>query len=444
MITQRTLSSRMSLLVVKPFVAIVLIFLALFFGFSISLRNSLETTSCLNLSKVTELLSYQVGRELAIRNQGVAETILSSFRRELMAVSPLKMAELSVEASKDVVSDPWVCQLHGTDLHFTRSVQFGDERLGLIRGRIQLFDAVLLFLPMLLIIATGGLGCVAIAKHFFEAAEKEIILPIGRLAASNFGESFEEFAPEIQDIRNKLAESHRMLLEKERQELDLKAKVELANLARQVVHDIRSPISALNMLAAASRSIEADQRALLIGATKRINGICSLLLEKFKGVEEVIPANPRNRVQDAKALLTQLIAEKQVQYGDLNLQFNLNCTIAHSEVEIDEVEIGRVFSNLIDNAVEACEPDIGVIEISVGSDENGVSFTIADNGKGIDADILPKLGHAGATFGKSGSARGNGLGLFHAKVTTEKAGGTLQIRSRLGEGTKIKITLPHV
>jgi hypothetical protein len=70
-----------------------------------------------------------------------------------------------------------------------------------------------------------------------------------------------------------------------------------------------------------------------------------------------------------------------------------------------------------------------------------VFISVTDNGKGIPADILPKLGNAGETYGKP---HGTGLGLHHAKLCLQQWDGSISITSVEGQGTKVLLTLPRL
>ena len=69
-----------------------------------------------------------------------------------------------------------------------------------------------------------------------------------------------------------------------------------------------------------------------------------------------------------------------------------------------------------------------------------MEITVKDNGKGIPIDLLGKLGTRGETHGKED---GSGLGLFHARTSCEAWGGNLSIKSQLGVGTTVSISLPR-
>jgi hypothetical protein len=68
-----------------------------------------------------------------------------------------------------------------------------------------------------------------------------------------------------------------------------------------------------------------------------------------------------------------------------------------------------------------------------------VQITIEDTGKGISEEVLARLGSRGTSHGK---ASGSGLGLFHARASVKNWGGNLELRSKVGQGTTVIVTLP--
>jgi CheY-like chemotaxis protein len=108
-------------------------------------------------------------------------------------------------------------------------------------------------------------------------------------------------------------------------------------------------------------------------------------------------------------------------------------------IAVNEGELKRVLSNLIDNAVEASRPLDRVTVRIVGEDQH-VRLTVSDTGKGIPAEVLPRLTEQGFTHDKP---HGSGLGLYHARSFVERFGGALAIRSTVGAGTDVEIRLPQ-
>jgi hypothetical protein len=101
----------------------------------------------------------------------------------------------------------------------------------------------------------------------------------------------------------------------------------------------------------------------------------------------------------------------------------------------------RVISNLVNNAVEACQGKNGSVAIEAERCAEGFSLAILDNGKGIPAAIMGKMGQRGFTFEKEG---GLGLGVFGAKEFVESLGGQLVISSQATGGTKVNLIVPPV
>lgn len=107
---------------------------------------------------------------------------------------------------------------------------------------------------------------------------------------------------------------------------------------------------------------------------------------------------------------------------------------------IEIPEFKRVFSNIVNNAVESLPNHQGRVKIKLQRESGFSVLSVEDNGRGIPSEILPKLGSRGATFNKEG---GTGLGLSHAKSTVESWGGSLEIHSTMGIGTTVKVFLPE-
>jgi hypothetical protein len=105
----------------------------------------------------------------------------------------------------------------------------------------------------------------------------------------------------------------------------------------------------------------------------------------------------------------------------------------------DPAEFGRVISNLINNSVESLIDNKGSILVTVKSHGNMNLVEIRDNGRGISTEVLAKFGKEQVSFGKS---VGHGLGISHAYKTIETCNGKIEIDSKIGSGTLVKLILP--
>lgn len=112
-------------------------------------------------------------------------------------------------------------------------------------------------------------------------------------------------------------------------------------------------------------------------------------------------------------------------------------------VPIDSAGIHQGLMNLVDNALDAAEPQSGVV--SLGSqynpDRHAVQIRVSDNGLGIDRMHLDQLFQP---FWSTKGQRGTGLGLVVAKKVIEEHGGSIVVESSPQHGTTFTLTLPTV
>lgn len=244
--------------------------------------------------------------------------------------------------------------------------------------------------------------------------------------------------------------------EKEKAE---KARVEaISHLTRQVAHDIRSPLSALNLVSSVLVEVDEEKRLLIRNAVQRINDIANQLLEKGKETvgnksppvsNSIIQAqNSEIKTELLSPLIDSIVSEKRIQFrekqnivieADINQGYGLFA-------KVNSVELQRMISNLLNNSIEALPDFKGQVKVAIRGYRNLVNIIIQDNGKGIPEASLKKLGERGFSHGKNQneSQSGSGLGIYHAKQTTESFEGKFEVLSKEGLGTTITIHLPRV
>ncbi len=116
----------------------------------------------------------------------------------------------------------------------------------------------------------------------------------------------------------------------------------------------------------------------------------------------------------------------------------------------DERATRQIALNLLSNALKFT-PKGGTVELGARQEAVGdyVDFWVKDNGKGIPATIIEKIGQPFIQAGKAynASSTGTGLGLAISKALTERMGGSFEIRSSVGSsgppGTTVTIRLPR-
>ena len=242
-------------------------------------------------------------------------------------------------------------------------------------------------------------------------------------------------------------------IEKEKSE---KVRVEaISSITRQVAHDIRSPLSALNLVSGTLLEISEEKRLLIRNAVQRINDIANQLLENSKHSSvsystSVINSqskilNNELKIELLSSVIDSIVSEKRIQYRELQdvvIEADINQGYGLF-ARVNTVELQRMISNLLNNSVEALNNAKGNIKVVIRGYSEVVNLIIQDDGCGIPEYLVNKLGKSEISYGKSNTESGSGLGLFHAKKTTENFGGKFEILSKEGLGTTIVINLPR-
>ena len=107
-------------------------------------------------------------------------------------------------------------------------------------------------------------------------------------------------------------------------------------------------------------------------------------------------------------------------------------------VDADAGKLRQVIANLVRNAADAT-PSGGEITVDVRLEDGGAAVEVRDNGSGISVDAMPRVFQAFFTT----KTHGTGLGLPIAQSIIEAHGGKLEISSRAGQSTCVRMWIPR-
>lgn len=240
-----------------------------------------------------------------------------------------------------------------------------------------------------------------------------------------------------------------------KKEIDIALTQQHNKIARQVAHDIRSPLTCLDTIAKRSNSLNDNEKSLIEKSVSRINEVAEDLLKKERDGKSTSDSSlsmiTQQNIQASQSdisdinlasLITDTINEKSLEYStneNLKIQSMIDPSAVDSHVKMNPKKLKRVLSNLVNNAVEAIQPESkGFISTSLSKEDNQLIIEIRDNGKGISESNLRKILEKGTSIGKE---NGNGLGVSYAKQFTESLNGSFKMFSREGLGTTVRITL---
>lgn len=219
--------------------------------------------------------------------------------------------------------------------------------------------------------------------------------------------------------------------------------------SRQVAHDIRSPLAALEMVVHGLPEIADEDRSLVRQAVGRIKEITNDLVRP-QDLSQILGS--RIPSEEPVAIEHQLVVssvessvlEKKRELNDPKMTISLKTseTSVYSFARFAPKELKRILSNLINNSLEARDAGRPIeVVVSIQESDDWVLIRVSDNGKGIPKEVLGRLTQKGMSFGKEA---GQGLGLHHARRTIESWGGGLKILSQLGQGTTVELKLVRV
>ena len=197
----------------------------------------------------------------------------------------------------------------------------------------------------------------------------------------------------------------------------------------QFLHDVRSPMAALQVASELDTESSAETRELIAIAVSRIKSISNTLYNYGQ--------DPQTSIKPLKPCFEKVYKEVQILLSKSQIAIETHFDEGERPLvaKINPNEFARVLSNLVNNAIEAIGLD-GEIRISLGTADQHPFVKIEDNGKGMSPQLLAILGGRGITSGK---ASGSGLGIYHARKTIEGWGGKLKIASEENVGTCVHI-----
>jgi signal transduction histidine kinase/CheY-like chemotaxis protein len=139
-----------------------------------------------------------------------------------------------------------------------------------------------------------------------------------------------------------------------------------------------------------------------------------------------------------------LVAAFEAKAHDREIRFDCHFEDDLGSFRVDAGIIRSIISNLIENAIDACDTDPSgrrhTLAFKVAGDESMVTFVVEDNGIGMDADTRAKIF---TPFYTSKGSRGTGLGLYISNKLLLQHGGGLRLRSRAGQGTCFTLSIPR-
>jgi len=236
---------------------------------------------------------------------------------------------------------------------------------------------------------------------------------------------------------------------------EARAEAERANASKArflatMSHELRTP---LNVIIGFSEMLQREQDLQIDSArradyAKLINDSGHHLLSVVNGILDMSKIdNGEFKIQpepfDVAAVVANCCALFELKAAEAKIAIVQDVSSGIPEINADKRALKQILINLLSNAIKFTNPG-GEIVVRVRGAGAQLSVAVQDNGIGVSAEDLPRLGkpffQARGSYDRKHD--GTGLGLSIVRGLAELHGGTMEVASTLGEGTCITVTLP--
>jgi signal transduction histidine kinase len=209
-------------------------------------------------------------------------------------------------------------------------------------------------------------------------------------------------------------------------------------LAAEIAHQIKNPLGIINNAAYSLQRLVAEQDAAVreqAGIIREEVDRADRIITELMGYAQL--AEGKVERVDVKEELDRAIAEVFPPGAKFNVQVRREYAVVLPPLLMQRAHLSEIFVNILQNAREALN-GCGQVEVTAHYGEDySVIISIADNGPGIPPDKMEKVFEPYFTT----KEKGTGLGLAIVRHNVEMYGGTLELESALGRGTRFILHL---
>lgn len=205
-------------------------------------------------------------------------------------------------------------------------------------------------------------------------------------------------------------------------------------------HDLKSPVSSMQgLMYLLKKSNDFDEvknyLSLMEKTLVNLDTILNELLIIGRITYGDLELKPVNISEIFETIFISIVSQKE------SVQINLKIDKTIKFILSERGLIQSILFNLIDNAYKyRTKTDDAFINIEVNKFDKGLTITIEDNGCGIEKEEQKNIFKM--FYRAHETSKGTGLGLYIVKTSLNKLGGTIELQSTVGQGSKFTIQLP--
>ena len=309
----------------------------------------------------------------------------------------------------------------------------------------QLFGFTMLIMVLLL---TGGVSLIfhrfvrqplrTMSARMAQVEEGDLTVrlqPQSEDEVSSLVVSFNSMVDRLREANNEIQQYHYQQMER----VDRLASV--GEMSAGIAHEIKNPLAAISgAISVLHEDFDQDDPRREV-----VNKVLEQIARLDKAATDLLffgrPGKPSFEFVDTNDLLNKTMFFVSQHPEAKNIHQNKEFTRNLPPVWVDAKQLQQVFFNIIINAIQAMQ-DGGTLllqtDLIEDQEQPSVRVMIGDSGPGIKPEILEKIFTPFFTT----KTQGTGLGLAICRQLIEQQGGTLDIKSRVGEGTRVLIHLP--
>jgi signal transduction histidine kinase len=287
---------------------------------------------------------------------------------------------------------------------------------------------------LMVVISVALLGMISVG-YFFGRSFIRPILTLQRATRSvaagqldtrvdiKTGDEFSDLGDSFNTMANRLIELQENVKRQERQAV-------IGRMVAGLVHDLAHPIQNLGNSSRlmARDDLDAESRQSIRGTIERELEILKRFMDDLRNV--VKPRPVERFPMDVNTSLAEIVDPLRIEGERVNVTVEAQYAPEALMIEADRFALGRVYRNLITNAIQATQPG-GRVTVTTARQGDHVTIRVADTGSGIAAERLAQIFDDFVTTKR----RGLGLGLAISKRIVEQLEGTIVVESELGRGT---------
>jgi two-component system, NtrC family, sensor kinase len=244
------------------------------------------------------------------------------------------------------------------------------------------------------------------------------------------GDEFTELGDAFNTMANRLIQLQEDVKRQERQAM-------FGRVAAGLVHDLSHPIQNIgnSMRLLVRDDADTETRETFRRTIERELATLKRFMDDLRNV--VKPKPIERFAMDVNSSVAEIVESMRGEGERTGVVIEAHYGPGTLVIEGDRFALGRVYRNLMTNAIQATEAG-GQVTIATGRAGDQVEISVTDTGSGIPADRLPAIFEDFVTTKR----RGLGLGLAITKRIVEQLDGTIVVESEVGRGTTFTMRFP--